>query len=503
MSSLSEGFQAGLQIARDSRIDKAGEEDRKLNTAMRQFQVDRLKKDAEINAELENFDKVTRYDAESLDFNSPGYARELVGIAKTRMRDLSPAARERALPQVKMLYDQFDATSKVEAEMDQRALATDYRRLFGTDPAGISYQDAKFAMVAKDKFGVDPVFSVQGKGAESYNAFDRKATQDAVEVQREIASETAGKLAGIAESKKLEASIPGKEVVASRERNIGLANERMDLETKANREAAKDSKLVQNVIDDSSVFPTSFEAPASLSKRETIMEFRAFQRSEPFPLTDDGQPDYRTAEKMIKDAKLSTLRAEAEAKRDPTKDSGEGKFTEGQTKAANFFNMMKSAEDILAGLPPDSQPGIVSRVVEGVPVVGEAIARSGQSDATQRYVQASKTWVRAKLRRESGAVIGPQEMKDEIATYFPQVGDTAGNIAQKAGMRLEAQKGMKAEAGRAVDIVGGGGSSTRVENGVLYAPSKEAGDAYLAANPNADVKKLKVGNKYFEVKKTP
>jgi len=500
MSSLSEGFQAGLQIARDSRIDKAGEEDRKLNTAMRQFQVDRLKKDAEIDAEITKFDSSTQDALRSLDSNHIGYGRDVIGVVRTGMKSLSPAARAKALPQVKMLYDQFDATAKVEAEMEQRGAMTDYLRAFGQEAVGISYPDIKLALKAKE-FGVDPVFSVQGKGAESYNAFDRKATQDAVEVQREIAAETAGKLAGVAESKRLEASIPGKEMVASRERNIGLANERMDLETKANREAAKNSKLVQDVISDPSVFPTSFEVPASLSKRETIMEFRAFQRSEPFPLTSDGQPDYRTAEKMIDEKKLSRIRSEADAKRDPTKDSGEGKFTEGQTKAANFFNMMKSAEDILAGLPPDSQPGLASTAVGGIPMVGKTIARSGQSDATQRYVQASETWVRAKLRRESGAVIGVDEMKSELATFFPQVGDTAGTIAQKAALRLEAQKGLKGEAGRAIKTEGGGG--TRVENGVLYAPSKEAGDAYLAANPNADVKKLKVGNQYFEVKKTP
>jgi len=490
-------FQAGANMAQQAMEREDGRADRELRTQMNRLKANDIIKDMEVDAEVKNFAKVSQYDAKDLDPNHPGYASQLMGIAKTRMRDLSPAAYEKARPMVAQFYDKFDARKQIEAEMDQRGTATDYTAMFGEAPAGISYQDSKFAMKAKTDFGVEPVFAEK----DGIRIFDRKGTEAAVDVQRSIASETAGRNAGEALSAKIIAGLPGQQIADLDQRTRELSNQRVDAETKTAQANAQKDDLVQNVINDSSVFQTPFEVPKSLAQRATIMEFGTFQQHIAFPMKSDGTPDYREASKMVQAGKIERIKAEADAKRPPV-DSGEEKFTDGQTKAANFYNMMKSAEDILGGLPPDSQPGLASTAVGGIPMVGKTIARSGQSDATQRYVQASETWVRAKLRRESGAVIGVDEMKAELVTFFPQVGDTAGNIAQKAALRLEAQKGLKGEAGRAIKTVGGGGS-TRVENGVLYAPSKEAGDAYLAANPNADVKKLKVGNQYFEVKKTP
>jgi hypothetical protein len=84
-----------------------------------------------------------------------------------------------------------------------------------------------------------------------------------------------------------------------------------------------------------------------------------------------------------------------------------------------------------------------------VPFVGGALARSGQSPATQQYDQAAQDWIRAKLRKESGAAIGVDEMKQEYATYFPMVGDTPEKIAQKAEARRVVTLGMGKSAGRA------------------------------------------------------
>jgi hypothetical protein len=123
--------------------------------------------------------------------------------------------------------------------------------------------------------------------------------------------------------------------------------------------------------------------------------------------------------------------------------------TEGQSNAAGFAQRMELAESILNRLPPGSQPGVGTRVAEAVPFVGGALARSGQSPATQQYDQAAQDWIRAKLRKESGAAIGVDEMKQEYATYFPMVGDTAEKIAQKAEARRVVTLGMGKSAGRA------------------------------------------------------
>ena len=126
-----------------------------------------------------------------------------------------------------------------------------------------------------------------------------------------------------------------------------------------------------------------------------------------------------------------------------------GTPTEGQSNAAGFAQRMELAEGIINRLPPGVQPGVGTRVAEAVPLIGGALARSGQSPATQQYDQAAQDWIRAKLRKESGAAIGADEMKQEYATYFPMVGDTPEKIAQKAEARRVVTLGMGKSAGRA------------------------------------------------------
>jgi hypothetical protein len=45
--------------------------------------------------------------------------------------------------------------------------------------------------------------------------------------------------------------------------------------------------------------------------------------------------------------------------------------------------------------------------------------RKFMSPEQQKYKQAADNWIRANLRKESGAVIGADEMAAEYATYFP------------------------------------------------------------------------------------
>jgi hypothetical protein len=62
--------------------------------------------------------------------------------------------------------------------------------------------------------------------------------------------------------------------------------------------------------------------------------------------------------------------------------------------------------------------------------------------------------VRAKLRKESGAVIGPEEMAAEIQTYFPMPGEGQETIAQKAEARRRAERQMQIGAGSAAGEAG-------------------------------------------------
>lgn len=125
--------------------------------------------------------------------------------------------------------------------------------------------------------------------------------------------------------------------------------------------------------------------------------------------------------------------------------------TEGQSNAAGFAQRMELAESIINRLPAGSQPGAGTRMAEAVPFIGGALARAGQGPATQQYDQAAQDWIRAKLRKESGAAIGADEAKQEYATYFPMVGDTPEKIAQKAEARRVVTLGMQKSAGRAYE----------------------------------------------------
>jgi hypothetical protein len=126
-----------------------------------------------------------------------------------------------------------------------------------------------------------------------------------------------------------------------------------------------------------------------------------------------------------------------------------GKPTEGETNAAGFAQRMELAQSIIGGLPAGSQPGAMTRTLEAIPFLGGVAARSGQSADTQKFDQAAQDWIRAKLRKESGAAIGVDEARQEYATYFPMVGDTPEKIAQKAEARRVVTLGMKNAAGKA------------------------------------------------------
>jgi len=124
------------------------------------------------------------------------------------------------------------------------------------------------------------------------------------------------------------------------------------------------------------------------------------------------------------------------------------KPTEGESNAAGFAQQMQNATNVINALPAGAQPGMGSGVAASIPLIGEAVKRGVQPAATQQYEQAAQAWIRAKLRKESGAAIGVDEMNQEYRTYFPQIGDSADVITQKANARAIATEAMKRSAGR-------------------------------------------------------
>lgn len=149
------------------------------------------------------------------------------------------------------------------------------------------------------------------------------------------------------------------------------------------------------------------------------------------------------------------------------------KASEDERKSAGFYSRMRESTAIINGPLLDAQgkpildkngnpvtiadagskPEIFAEVVGGIVpnwMGGQAAQNFATSPIRQQYENAQQNWVRANLRAESGAAIGVDEMRKEIETYFPQVGDSKERIAQKAKLRESTENAMKTRAGRAI-----------------------------------------------------
>jgi hypothetical protein len=125
------------------------------------------------------------------------------------------------------------------------------------------------------------------------------------------------------------------------------------------------------------------------------------------------------------------------------------KATEGERVASNYAGRMEAAESLFGDYAPSATEYMAARaVLQNGPVVA-SIANRTLSAESQQYYQAAADWVRAKLRKESGAVISPEEMEQEIKTYFPLPNDKPETRAQKKKARLQAFAGMQQMSGRA------------------------------------------------------
>lgn len=123
-------------------------------------------------------------------------------------------------------------------------------------------------------------------------------------------------------------------------------------------------------------------------------------------------------------------------------------YTAEENSAAGYLGRMEAAEKLIGTL----QGGELTEgtaLAGAVPFVGDYAQRRAMNPTQQKYKQAADDWIRAKLRKESGAVIGADESAAEYKTYFPQPGDLPEVIAQKAQARKQAEAQIRQSAGRA------------------------------------------------------
>lgn len=124
-----------------------------------------------------------------------------------------------------------------------------------------------------------------------------------------------------------------------------------------------------------------------------------------------------------------------------------GKVSEQERNAAGFYSRMVAADKELEKI---ASTGYDPTNLRDYLTVGGRFTNGISSDNGQLYHQAAQNWVRANLRKESGAAIGVAEMDQEIKNYFPQYGDSAAVIKQKADNRKVVESAMRTAAGNAL-----------------------------------------------------
>lgn len=125
-----------------------------------------------------------------------------------------------------------------------------------------------------------------------------------------------------------------------------------------------------------------------------------------------------------------------------------GKATEGERSAAGYLGRMQAVEGDIERLFKTGAPGVLTKALGGSSA-GRIARPFAETPAQQQYRAVQEDWVRAKLRKESGASIPPDEMEREIETYFPQPGETDPEIIRlKTQARAQAAEQIRSSAGR-------------------------------------------------------
>lgn len=139
------------------------------------------------------------------------------------------------------------------------------------------------------------------------------------------------------------------------------------------------------------------------------------------------------------------------------------KTTEAERSNAGYLARMQAAEAGLADpkfKDKNGNPvGHPSLLTQAVGAVAPALKPYVEGDKQQLHTQYADDWIRAKLRKESGAAIGKDEMAAEYRTYFPMPGDSADTIKQKAQARKQAEEQLRIGAGGAYAPPAAGGAS--------------------------------------------
>lgn len=183
-----------------------------------------------------------------------------------------------------------------------------------------------------------------------------------------------------------------------------------------------------------------------------------------------------THEDLVKVYEDQLKREEKEAKKK------EGKsLTESESKTLVYADRLRESDPIINQF--SSFNTLAQQSKAATPIIGNFLV----SPEYQQFDQAKRNFVNATLRRESGAVISPDEFENANKQYFPQPGDSEEVIAQKAGNRKTVIEGFAKGAGQEYMKEFQSNSKPREKSGggltvgKYTFPTQEAADAFRKA----------------------
>jgi hypothetical protein len=142
-------------------------------------------------------------------------------------------------------------------------------------------------------------------------------------------------------------------------------------------------------------------------------------------------------------------------------DENKKEYKPAQTKAAGFFNRMMINEGILRNLEADGyRLNLRDLAADKV-----GFGNIGVTSEGQQFYSASRNWIAAILRLESGAAISSQEYADGLDQYFPKIGDSEQTIKNKRILRAQVMEDMLRGAGEAYPGLFGSNLPYVYENG--------------------------------------
>lgn len=129
------------------------------------------------------------------------------------------------------------------------------------------------------------------------------------------------------------------------------------------------------------------------------------------------------------------------------------KLTEDQAKAAGFYDRAAASSDIMDNLTGKANTSaiMIKNIAASPPLLGPILGagvNAMMKPESQNMEQAQRDFVNAVLRRESQAVINPDEFSNAQQQYFPQPGDSEEVIKQKKANRLRVIQSLKLSSGK-------------------------------------------------------